>query len=79
MKANPQITLLVYVIIFMLASGCKDSQSPTFISSMLEYPFFVLTKWPLVKQSGDAQIKSGIKGTSSNFNCSISITKLIFS
>jgi enterochelin esterase family protein len=33
MKANPQITLLVYVIIFMLASGCKDSQSPTFISS----------------------------------------------
>jgi enterochelin esterase family protein len=33
MKANSQITLIVYVIIFILAFGCKDSQSPTFISS----------------------------------------------
>ena len=35
MKANPRITLIVCVIIFMLAFGCKDSQSPTFISSAI--------------------------------------------
>ncbi len=33
MKAKQHLKLFVYVIIFMLAFGCKDSQSPTFISS----------------------------------------------